>query len=313
MKPLLRATLVLIPLLLFASCHKQEGAGMHITHAEAKLVPAQAEALAGVNVTALKTTPLYQRHSNVLDLPLVEGAAANIGVDPRRDLASLLVAFAGNQPIAIAQGTFSKAAVQRKLTANGARASNYAQQTLYGSEQEAVGFPEDGLAVAGPTAALRAALDAREKGTGNVPSALEARLKLLDATDQIWFVSSGSLPVQSFAGASGIASTFSSLANFVNATAIGLHVDSGLRLTADLGCVSEHGAQQVRDAFRGIIGLARLTTKEGDLDLLKAYDAIQVSQERDVVHVRADLSPELSEKLLTRLPELRGSMGAIAR
>lgn len=313
MKLLLRRTFLLTPLLLLASCHKPDGAGVQISRAEAKLIPQQAEAIAGVSVAALKTAPLYQRHSHVLDIPLMQGASANIGLDPRRDIRSLLVVFSGNQPVAIAQGSFATTAVQQRLRTNGARVSEYATQTLFGSDQDSVTFPQDGLALAGPTAALKAVLDSEQKETAGVPAPLEARLKLLNATDQLWFVSTGRLPVGSFSAASGVASTLSSLANFVNATAIGVHVDAGLLLNAQLACLSEHDAQQVRDAFRGVIGFTRLTTKEGDLDLLKAYDAIQITQDRDTVRVHVDLSPELSEKLLTRLPELGGSLGTIAR
>jgi hypothetical protein len=69
-------------------------------------------------------------------------------------------------------------------------------------------------------------------------------------------------------------------------------------LHADLRCISPEDARQVHDALRGGIGLARLTTKDNQLELLKLYDAIHVSYEQQTVHVRADLSAQLADQLL---------------
>jgi hypothetical protein len=311
--PLCPALTLVVVLLSSPACQKTSTSGVQIGHDEAKLVPPETQAMAGVDLAALKAAPIYQRHASMLDIPLMEGASGNIGLDPRRDIKSLLVSFTGDQTIAIASGSFSRASIQQKLLANGAHSSKYAEQTLLSSGTGAVSFPRDGVAVAGPAASVRSALEAQENKTRGVPSPLQSRLELLSANDQLWFVSNGPLPMQRLAGMSGIASALSSLAGFVNASAVGLHADSGLHLTANLSCVSEKGAQQVRDALRGMVGLARLTTKEGDLDLLRAYDTIQVSQEGKNVRVQADISPELSEKLLTRLPDLRGSVGALSR
>ncbi len=66
----------------------------------------------------------------------------------------------------------------------------------------------------------------------------------------------------------------------------------------------EQGAQRVRDALRGGIGLARLTTKDNEADLLRLYDSIHVDQDHQLIHVRADLPPDLMDKLLARLPQL---------
>jgi hypothetical protein len=76
-------------------------------------------------------------------------------------------------------------------------------------------------------------------------------------------------------------------------------------LQADIKCVSKEGAQRVHDALRGLVGLARLSTNTSNMDLLRLWDAVDVDQDQDMVHVRADLSADLTEKLFTYLPQIK--------
>ncbi len=108
---------------------------------------------------------------------------------------------------------------------------------------------------------------------------------------------------------SDIASALSNITGFISATSFGLGFDTGAHMQAEIVCISEQGAERVRDALRGGIGLARLATKDNESDLLQAYDAIQVSQDGETVRVRADLAANLTDKLLTYLPSLRNRAG----
>jgi hypothetical protein len=76
-----------------------------------------------------------------------------------------------------------------------------------------------------------------------------------------------------------------------------------------LTCISDQGAQRVRDALRGGIGLARLTTKDNQLDLLRLYDSVHVDQENSVIHVRADFAPDLANKLFSYIPQMKNGAG----
>jgi hypothetical protein len=80
-------------------------------------------------------------------------------------------------------------------------------------------------------------------------------------------------------------------------------------LQVEITCTSNEGAQRVHDALRGLIGLGRLTTNESSLDLLRMWDAISVQQSQQVIHVRADLAADLTDKLMAYLPSLRRRAG----
>lgn len=81
--------------------------------------------------------------------------------------------------------------------------------------------------------------------------------------------------------------------------------DSGSHFKAEISCTSAEGAQRVHDALRGLIGLARLSTNDSELDLLRMWDAISVDQDQQVIRIHADLPEDLTDKLLAHLPSLR--------
>ena len=74
-------------------------------------------------------------------------------------------------------------------------------------------------------------------------------------------------------------SALGNIVAFVSGLTVGVHADSGLHLTAEFTCVSEPGAKRVDDALRGGIGLARLSTRDNDDQMLRIYDAIHVDHQ----------------------------------
>jgi hypothetical protein len=69
----------------------------------------------------------------------------------------------------------------------------------------------------------------------------------------------------------------------------------------------------VHDALRGLVGLARLSTNTSEMDLLRLWDAVNVNQDQDMVRIRADLSPDLTEKLFTYLPQMKSRARQMAK
>jgi hypothetical protein len=155
--------------------------------------------------------------------------------------------------------------------------------------------------MAGPLTALHGIIDSKD---GRLPAPVQARLEKLPKTDQFWAVSTQGLPVDRIPLGSQLGSALANLMRYVVSASVGAGVDEGAHFQANLTCVSPDGAKQVHDALRGGIGMARLMTKDNDLAMLRLYDAIQVDQDQQSVHVHADLSPELSDKLLKLLPGL---------
>jgi hypothetical protein len=142
-------------------------------------------------------------------------------------------------------------------------------------------------------------------GNAELSQPLRRQLSELRKEDQIWVVSPNGLPLVEMPKRTDIASALSNITGYVTGTSAGLTLDTGLHLRADFTCISDAGAQRVRDAFRGGIAFVRLTTK--DPDLQRVYQAMRVEQTRSEVILQADLSPELSGVLLRYLPSTASS------
>jgi hypothetical protein len=290
-------------------CGKAPATGVSVEPAFRSAIPKNTKALLSIQIEKLKATELYKRHQTEFDLPQLDALAERVGLDPRRDLTALLLAWDGDKALVLARGSFAPAELGRKLGAMGIPRFSYKKYTLFGEGKDAVVFVDKGLALAAPADSLRTVLDLRDNGDGGVPDELRQRLPSIAKSALIWEVSRGGLPFANIALRSDLQSALANIAGYVSDTTFSLGVDSGAQLHAEITCVSNEGAQRVHDAMRGMIGLGRLTTNESNLDLLRMWDAISVQQNQQVIRVRADLPPDLTDKLLAYLPSLRSRAG----
>ena len=297
--------LVCAALLMIAGCGKKIETGISVDPAFPTLVPPNTTILAGVQLDKIKAAPLYKRYGAEIDIARLNEFSQRSGLDPLQDIASVLVASDGAQSIAMARGHFSPDQLKAKLTGGGASRTIYKKYTLIGGERDAVVFINPGLAVAGPARDLRTALDSRDRSEAGIPPNLQARLKSLPKDDQIYVVSSAGIPVSAFPARSDVQSSLSNITGFINGLTAGLAVDDRVRLSAEIDCISDAGAKRVNDALRGAIGLARLATRDNQLDLLRLYDPIHVDQEQSVVRIHADVAGDLVAKLIQAFPQLR--------
>jgi hypothetical protein len=296
------ALLVSAILLTFLACRTSHP-GPRVDRRLGAYVSSEATAIAGINLEELKRSVLYQQYASLLNRAGLNAAAQEAGLDPRRDLTSLLIFLDNDQPELLLQGSFSSEAVTRELLARGARASSYNGRTLLegvrlSKTAQAIFFPKNDIAAVGSLPMLHRTIDG---SGGGIPDDLQAGVRTLPPDDQIWFAMKGTIPTGQLTSRSDIGSMLTSLAGFVDGAAGGIRFDSGIRVKLDLSCLSENSAQQVRDAFRAVIGLAGLGMRDNQKELLPIYDAIHVAEEGRAVHVQMDVTPELSEKLLSHL------------
>jgi hypothetical protein len=297
-------TALLIGVAVLGACTKPGATGVSVSSVFRPLIPADTKALAAVEIDRLKASQVFQRHQNLLNVPWLDAMSERVGLDPRRDISDLLVVWNGNQAVAMARERINRETLEAKLRSLGMQPTRYKNYTLFGEDREALTFMKHGVAVAGSTQTVRAEIDLESNGA-DVPDELQARLAIIPKTDQVWAVSRGGLALGEVPMRSDIESALSNIVGYVNATSLGIGFDTGTHLQAEIVCVSNEGAQRVHDALRGGVGLARLTTRDNESDLLKLYDAIQVSQDQQTVHLRADISGDLTDKLLAYLPQLR--------
>jgi hypothetical protein len=302
--------LLVADLLVGVSCKRQPAAtGISVDPVFRSLVPPKTRVLAGIDIEKLKATAFYKRHESDLNFPLLDASSERIGLDPRRNVSDLLIAWVATQPLFIARGHFSQRVVEQKIVALGAQRRAYKRYTLFGDDENSLVFLKRGIAAAGSTSVLHAAIDLEAEHDGQVPKELQQALGKLPKGDQIWLVSRGGLPFTDLPMRSDYGSALSNFVGYVRDTSFAAGVDTGVHLVADLTCISAQGAQRVHDGLRAAVALGRLTTKDDQQDLLRMYDAIRVDRHNDIVHLHADFSSDLADKLLQYLLHLKVSAG----
>ncbi len=304
--------LLLAAVLAFSlGCSSTPHTGAYLDRAFSEGVSSDVQTLVSIKLDQVKASELYRRHQQLLALPQFNDLAARAGLDPRRDISSLCVTWDGKHAVLLAKGAFTNAQLEEKLVANGAQRVSYKNFILLTRGADSVAFPKPGFAVASSTGAVQSELDMLASKSGSIPDEIKARLADVPSDSQIWEVSRGGLPGTGLALRSDLDSALSNFASFVTGTSFGMRFDAGAHLLARVICKSPEGAQRVNDAMRGLIGLARLSTKDNELDLLRLWDSVSITKEQQFVKVQADLPADLADKLIDKVAAVRGHAGAV--
>ena len=301
--------LVAIALVGVMSCHRASTGGVFIDPAFGPLIPPDTQMLAGMRLEKLRATPLYLKYESRLNLSALADFKARTGLDPQKDIWEMLVATTPNDALVMVRGHFTVGELEPKLDPLGNHRASYKGYTLIGDDRYAVVFMNPGVAVAGPAASLRRLLDRRDHPSSKLPEPLAARIAKLASDDQMWLVDDGGLPpVGLFTQRDDVQSLASNLVNYINGATMGIHVDDGIRYSGTLDCASVEGGKRVRDALKGMIGLARLTTKSDQTDVLRLYDAIEVTQTDQAVKIEVRVAPELVGRAVSVFSTIRPQM-----
>lgn len=292
-------TLVCIGLVLLFGCRGQKSASLHIDPALEKLVPANTTFITGVDIGRVRDTPVYQKWLGQVALPQLTEFTRQTGLDPRRDLSQVVSCSNGKTAVLLARGTFNGKDLEPRLLANGAAKSQYKGFTLFGNERWAVVFLDSSTAVAGTTPELKAVVDNRNSGTHGLSPALRAKVDAIGANNQIWAAVSGGLqglnlgvPDDSNLG------TAVRLLQGIDSADIGIDLRNGLNLKAEADCRTERDAKRLNDAIRGLVGLGRLSTPDGQPEMLKLYDAVKVTEQQAHVQVVAQVGSDLVDRFV---------------
>jgi len=280
-----------------------------------QLVPRDAVSLFGAQMEQVKATPLYQKLVAGQKLTQLDEFAAQTNFDPRRDVRELLIAsnLAKKSGVLLARGNF-RMSMDGLAKSKDMHRSNYKGYVLWTNTSQQAGFCvlDSTLAIAGPVPSMRAALDRySERGSG-LPGAQE-RSPLLDKAmaipmrNQIWMVSEGGTD---FLGdnmpESGPASNFVRIFHNLESTRFQADLSQGLNAFVQGSCKTEADAKSLADAARGLVGFGRLSVPDGQPQLLRVWDAIQVAQQGRTLNVNADIPADLVAQLLQLLENAPG-------
>jgi hypothetical protein len=222
--------------------------------------------------------------------------AQRTGVDPRRDVHETLIANDGKQTLLLIRGSFQPAAIEKKALGAGASKLTHGSHTLLGEERSAICFLSETVALAGPAAMIRPALD-RAGQSVKMPERLAALVRSLPGKPQVWAVSMGSLPNLNLPQESNFRNLERAFSAIETAT-LAADLSRGLKLSITANYTAEAEARQVHGAVRGLIGLGRLTTPPDKGEILRFFDAIVTGQEGPVVRINADIAADLLDKVV---------------
>ena len=287
----------LVLCLALIGCQAHKPGILHIDPSLESLVPADAVFVAGANLDAIRDTTVYQKLLSRVPLPQLDDFARQTGLDPRKDLSQILTSSNGKRGLLMARGKFNRADLESRLEHQGAQIIPYHSHKLFGTENEAITILNDSTAIAGPIDQLRPILDGRT--TGGLPPALRDLLRALPQSDQIYAALIGGLSGLNLAAPenSNLANVMQALRS-VNRATLGMDVSHGLQLAVKITCNTEQDAKFVHDLLKGVIGLGRLNTPDNQQEMLKLYDAIQVSQQQNRTDVDATITQEQTDKFL---------------
>jgi len=265
-----------------------------------KFVPPDTIALAGMRMDQVRATALYQKLRAQKRFSELDDLKARTGFDPTRDVSELLLASNGKDALTIARGHFAPSdASARKLS--------YKGYTLNVHGDGAYTLIDGSTVVAGTQPAVRAAIDQFKSGAGSPGVAsLLTRARALAAEAQIWAVSDSP---EAFAGlASGnAAGNFGKVFGQIDQVSFTADLSKGLNAVATGDCRTEQDAKSLGDALRGLVTLGKMSVPQGQTDLTRLYDSVQVDQTQKSVKITASIAPDLIDKLLQLTDSARGA------
>jgi hypothetical protein len=285
--------------LALAACQSKQSASLHVSPSLEALVPADTVVVLGVNLAAIRYTPVYQKLITRVPLVPLDRFAQETGLDPRKDLSEALLCSNGKNALLLVHGTFHVADLRARFQSKGVTPTDYKGHAVFGKEPTAITFLDDSTAAAGTIDEVHAVIDPPAGGVRGLPASLRDLLRTLPASDQIYAALTGgiqnlNLPLPR----EGNFGNVMQAVRGVDTATLGFDLSKGIDAVGVVNCVTERDAKFIHDLLRGLIGFGRLNTPDGQPDLLKLYDSIHVTQQQAQTKATADVPQELADKFL---------------
>jgi hypothetical protein len=287
----------LVPLFLLMSFPPACLPAERVDNVLAKLIPADSLALFGARMEQVRSAPLYTKLVGQQKLPQLDSFADETGFDPRRDVRDLIIASNGrpNTGVLLARGTFHVADVKTL------KKVKYRGYTLSLTPKEESGFcvMDNTLAIAGPTASMKAALDHYLSTGKDAATDLLNQARAVPQQFQVWSVSVGGADfLANNLPHDGNAANFGKIFRSMENTHFQADLSHGLNATAQGQCRTEADAKSLSDAIRGLIGFGRLSVPDNQPELLRLWDGLKVEQNLRTITISANIGQDLIDKLV---------------
>lgn len=291
-----------------AAC-KREPQFARVDAALAPLIPSDSLALAGLRLDRLRDTPFYRRYVEGKQIAMLEEIQAQTGLDPRKDIWEIDLAYRGqgNPPLAFIRGKFGgEFGREPSFDRTKFRTLNHkGYYILTPGQGVGVLFMNTGAAVAGKIEDLMRVVDVRDQKDAGPPTALLELVQTLPGSSHFWMASeqgSALLP------AMPSEVNFANLGRMAQATRqVTMYADLKDGMKARIAAVyaDAQSAKMALDFVKGMIGLARLKTPDGQADLLKLIDGVRPVLKETTLEIEADAPFEVMDQVISWVQESR--------
>jgi hypothetical protein len=285
-------------LLALTSCSRTPSPNVVLDPALISHVPSDAIVVGSLRIEHMRKTPFWDKYVVNQNAPGFDEIRKRTGIDPRRDVWEVMLAYDGKSTVALARGKFSEMGMEPRIEMEGAKRTPYKGYTLIGNDEVSLSFLNSSTAVGGPTALVKRIIDNRNSG-GGMPKWLQDRARALPSANQAWVVGTlaGRLPDIASKGMGN----FGNIAQFLNSIQVfSAYVDAsnGVKGEFDATSSDADNARRLKDALRGAIGFARLNTPSDKPQLLRLFDGIDTQQNEKRVTTKIDVPMDLVDELI---------------
>lgn len=300
------------------------------------LLPAQATTVFGLDLEALRASPLYgawrQKVGEKLGDKLRDKQYAEFvqrtGFDPERDLGAVTagvwrqsVTPGRDEPVflAVVTARYRRSSLSAFLAEKGGSLQNYRGFEFLGPEkpqhgvrrgsansQPAVALVDDHTILAGSALAVKQALDRKLQPGRSVldNKALLERVQKIGAENQLWAVSlsPGAVLPKELPPAGQQANVLRVLQGLESST-FALNATAGLRLLLEGTCANDEDARTLAEAARGLLAMLRLAAPADHPEALELLNGFQIEQQARQVRITGEVTAQLLDKLAAK-PEL---------
>ena len=288
----LMAAMLAALLLISVGCERKAAAPpLGIDARLAAMVPREATVLAGFRMDRIRKSPLYEKYFKNR-IPVGSDTAKEM-MQFQEQIDEVVAAVTGKDTLVLARGRLDRAAIETRLRSGKVPETSIAGRQGFVRNNIALVLLDGSVAVAGPRAQVEDALSRANKIVA-LPARFFQPSKTIPAESSMWVISVGRLPSFDVPDRSNLANLPRVLANVETGTA-SADLSAGIRMSAAATCTTDEDAKQIQTLFRGLIGMARLSTPNDKPELLKVFDRIELKQAGRSVEINANLPVDVIE------------------
>ncbi len=310
--------LLLIPLfagLVFLPACKRTPEHARVDAALAPLLPGDTVALACLRLDRLKGTPFYTKYIGGKRIKALEEFSKETGLDLRENVWELVFSTNGSTSYVFIRGKFGgDFGFEPEFKAPGLHKSSYKGRYLIYAGDHGVVFMNTGAAVAGEVKDLKALVDGFDDPARGAPQAILDLAGTLPGRAQFWAASTrpaALIPLgnggNAMKGGDAMTGNLMRAARSVSQLKMWGDLSQGLEMHVQGAAANETDATALRDAFKAGVGMARLTTKDKQPEMLRLYDGLTGSSDGPIVRFDVNEPVELLDSFLSKMRIAEGA------